>query len=125
MITRRDDPTLVEDGAWGAVRCATRTNGDREACEWLDGASTRVQAKFSTLFRRISATGKISNEQQFRHLRDGIWEFKRGGDRILCFQDGLCWWLTHHYGKSGNKCPKRQIERAMQIRAEHIEQRGT
>jgi phage-related protein len=125
MIVEQDDPTLVEIGAWGAVRYATRANGQMEAHDWLRDASERARAKFSTLFRKIAAVGKISNEEQFRHLRDGIWEFKRGGDRIFCFQDGLCWWLTHHYAKSGRRCPNREIERAIQIRAEDIERRRT
>ena len=124
MIVKKDDPTLAEASDWGAVRYATRSNGDMEARDWLSGASVRIQSKFSHLFRKIAATGKITNEEHFRMLRDGIWEFKRNGDRILCFRDGPCWWLTHHYAKGGKKCPPRQIDRAIQIRAEHIERKG-
>ena len=82
MIDKPVDPTLVEAGAWGAVRYATRSNDDMEARDWLWSADQRIQTKFSLLFRRLATTGRISNTDQFRLLRDGIWEFKRDGHRI-------------------------------------------
>ena len=111
---------FVARGGWGEVRYAARANGSMEAKDWLDGAGKRVQSKFDHLFRKISGAGKIANTEQFRSLSSGIWEFKRDGHRILCFQHGDCWWLTHHYAKSGPKCPRREIDRAIEIRGEHL-----
>jgi hypothetical protein len=116
------DPDLVKSGDWGQVRYARRRNGAREAKEWLENAETAVQAKFDHLFRVMAAKGKIFNKEHFRLLEDGIWEFKRDGDRILCFQSGRSWFLTHHYSKGGRaKCPPGEIKRAIEIRAEHLE----
>ena len=120
-----EQPDYVQSGAWGKVRHTRRANGHMESKEWLDAQNDGVKSKFDHLFRRIAATGKIFNETQFRPLADGIWEFKRDGDRLLCFQHGTCWRLTHHYPKGGSKkCPKRQIERAVKIRSEYLQSLG-
>jgi Phage derived protein Gp49-like (DUF891) len=118
-----DEPTdFVEGGDWGQVRHAKRANGRMESKEWLDAQDEGVQSKFDHLFRRIAAIGKIFNETQFRPLESGIWEFKRDGNRLLCFQHGNCWRLTHHYSKGGSKkCPKREIQRAITIRSECLQ----
>jgi hypothetical protein len=113
---------LVERGTWGAVRHAIRSDGTMEAKDWLDKvATTSERAKFDHLFRKIAATGQIRNLEHFRNLGNGIFEFKRDGNRILCFQQGRCWRLTHRYPKGGQKCPPSEIAHAMNIRAEFIE----
>lgn len=117
----KDEGLLLARGAKGTVEHAVRSNGDMEAKEWLDSAPLSIRVRFDHLFRKITATGRISNKEQFRKLRDQIWEFKRGGDRILCFSLGNRWLLTHHYQKGGQKCPPKQIERAERIMDEHIE----
>lgn len=60
-------------------------------------------------------TGKIWNERKFKHLTetDQIFEFKVEADRILCFFFvGRRLILTHGFRKSGDKTPKREIDRA-------------
>jgi len=109
---------FVEAGLWGEVRYARRSNGSLEAKEWIDAASVADVAKFSQLFRYISSEGQIRNKEQFRHLGDQIYEFKRNGNRIFCFQSEKCWFLTHHHKKSGLKCQRSEIDRAIQIRKE-------
>lgn len=112
---------LVERGTWGSVRYAIRASGAMEAKNFLESeADESVRAKFAHLFRALAAKGAIRNEQQFRKLRGEIWECKRDGHRILCFRDGNCWFLTHHYPKSKRKCPPSEIDRAESIRSEHI-----
>jgi Gp49-like protein DUF891 len=120
-----DDPALLDDfvekGDWGEVRHAQRLNGRMEAKEWLDNVATASEAaKFTPLFQKIANTGRIINTEHFRKLRDDIWEFKRDGNRILCFQHGRCWRLTHHYPKSKNKCPPAEIEKAIVIQSEFL-----
>lgn len=112
---------LVEKGEWGSIWYAQRQNGGMEAKQWLDAQGASVRAKFSHLFRAMAATGKIYNKEQFRFLEDGIYEFKRNGDRILAFQKGSNWYLTHHFKKSVKKCPPAQIARAIEIRGEFLE----
>lgn len=117
-----DPDDFIEKGDWGEVRYARRANGVMEAKQWLSQADLGVQAKFDQLFRRIASAGKISNKEHFRNLDDGIWEFKRDGDRILCFQDKRKWLLTHHYPKGGRaKCPPSEIQHAKDIRTEYFE----
>jgi hypothetical protein len=112
------DADFVENGSFGEIRHAIRTNGAMEAKAFLDVPDNA--RRFSPLFVRLCDGHQIHNEQQFRHLGNGIWELKRGQDRILRFQDGRCWRLTHHYPKKSQKCPPSQIDRASTIRDEHF-----
>src|SRR3954469_11908848 len=115
-VPPQPDDDLVVGGDWGQIRHAKRTNGRMEAKEWLVSATESQRSKFDHLFRKMAATGRISNDEHFKKLDGEIWEFKRDGDRILCFQQGRCWRLTHHYPKGGRKCPRSQIEYADNIR---------
>ena len=54
-----------------------------------------------------------------------IWEFKRHQVRIMCFQVGRRMVLTHGFRKKENRTPRRQIERAERIRAEHLRREGS
>jgi hypothetical protein len=65
--------------------------------------------------------GQIKNEQKFRHLEGKIWEFKSDQNRVLCFQDGNCWILTNGFQKKQDKTRRKEIKRANDIRAEHLE----
>lgn len=117
----KDDADLVAHGEWGDVRHAQRLNGCMEASEWLREQTNKVKASLDHLFRKMAAFGRIQNKQHFRDLRDGIYEFKRGPHRILCFQVQRCWRLTHYYNKGGqSKCPPRQIDHAIAIRTEFL-----
>ncbi|MBX9792528.1 MAG: type II toxin-antitoxin system RelE/ParE family toxin [Pirellulales bacterium] len=120
-VYREVDDDLVAQGVWGEVRHAIRASGEMEAKDWLDDANNAAfVAKFDHLFRKVRAGQRITNEQHFRHLSKHIWEFKRDANRLLCFQDGRCWRLTHHFPKKSRKCPPKQIERANRIRDEHL-----
>lgn len=120
MADSRSD-RLVVKGAWGTVEYAVRSDGNMPAKDWLTESSDEGASKFAHLFRKIAGSGKISNEQHFRKLRDDIWEFKRDSNRILCFQMGRRWLLTHHYLKQRDKCPPKEIDRAIRIKNEHIQ----
>lgn len=116
---------LIKAGVRFEVRHAIRTNGAMEAKAWFDDpANEAAVVKFDHLFRKVCAGERIFNQQQFRKLRDGIFEFKRDANRLLCFQEGRCWRITHHYPKGSNKCPEKQIERAIRIREEHRARQG-
>ena len=120
MTDSRSD-RLVVKGAWGTVEYAVRSSGKMLAKDWIDGEPEQVQSKFAHLFRKIAETGKISNTKQFRTLQNDIWEFKRDSNRILCFQMGNRWFLTHRYQKQRRKCPPREIEIAIAIKGEHVQ----
>lgn len=68
------------------------------------------------LFRRYADLGQIWNKQQFNHEGDGIYAFKPGNHRFVCFlreRDAI---VTHGYKKQGDKMPRREFARAIEIR---------
>ena len=109
---------ILERGARLSVEFAVRANGRMEAKEWLDSQPPPVLARFNVLFRRLVTEGRITNKTQFRYLDEQVWEFKRGGDRLVCCQLGSRYLLTHHFAKSGRKSVAEEIERAKQIASE-------
>ncbi len=82
----------------------------------------KEQDRLAALFQGMANSGVLS-ENKFKNLEasGGIWEFRSGAHRLLCFQDGRSWVLTHGFKKSGQKTPKAQIARAQTIRAEYVE----
>ena len=114
-----DDPAL-------SVEFYVTSNGAAPAEEWLEQLPLAVQQKFAALFARMGDTGKIWNERKFKHLTetDQIFEFKVDADRILCFFFvGRRLILTHGFRKSGDKTPKREIDRAEMYKQEFEERR--
>ena len=111
-------------GPCAAVAYARRTNGKRPAKEYIEDLVQEDQAKLAKRFIRIAATGRIQNEEQFRKLggKSGrIYEFKvYPGIRVLCFQQGKTWYLTHGFKKQTDKTPPREIQRAETIMGEHL-----
>lgn len=106
---------LVYGGAALSVEFYVTSNGQVPAQEWLELLPLVSQHKFAALFARMGDLGKIWNERKFKHLTgtDHIFEFKVEADRMLCFfMGGKRLILTHGFRKSGEKTPKREIERA-------------
>lgn len=106
---------LVYNGAVLRIEFYITPNGGAPAEEWLEQLPLGSQQKFAALFPRMGDTGKIWNEHKFKPLTETEqnFEFKVEADRILCFFFvGRRLILTHGFRKSGNKTPKREIERA-------------
>lgn len=119
--TDRSDRILAS-GPCGTVEYAVRLDGAQEARVWLESQPMNKQASFGVLFRRLVMEGRIHNTRQFRRLRDRVWEFKRGGDRLLCIQYKRQYLLTHRIPKAGGrgKCPPQEIDHAERIGNEHL-----
>ena len=122
VIDFSDDP-LVK-GPCAIVSYARRSSGVRPAKDFIEDLGMLSQAKLAKSFRKISNVGRINNKERFRKLggKSGkIYEFKiHPKVRVLCFQLGKTWLLTHgFYKETGNTHP-RQIERAESIMKEHI-----
>ncbi|MCK6542454.1 type II toxin-antitoxin system RelE/ParE family toxin [bacterium] len=81
---------------------------------------TSAQDTLDRLFRLLGQQGQITNNQQFKHLQDGIWEFKPKNYRVLCFfLDGnpkKCVATTHYFRKQSQKTPPKEIKKAKSIR---------
>ena len=113
---------LLADGPKRKVSCARRTNGSSESRDYLESIDDKAQVKFAALFQRMADAGVLS-ENKIKLLEDsgGIWEFKSGEHRSLCFRDGPVWVVTHGFRKRGQKTPMNQITRAQTIRSEYFE----
>ena len=119
VIDFSDDP-LVK-GPCAIVSYARRSNGIRPAKDFIEDLEMLDQAKLAKSFRKIANVGRINNKERFRKLRGKIWEFKTHPKaRVLCFQLGKTWFLTHGFNKETGNTPPRQIDRAESIMKEHI-----
>ena len=119
VIDFSDDP-LVK-GPCAIVSYARRSSGVRPAKDFIEDLGMLDQAKLTKSFHHIAHVGRINNIGRFRKLRGKIYEFKiHPKVRILCFQLGKTWLLTHGFNKETGNTPPRQIERAESIMKEHI-----
>ena len=120
VIDFRDD--LLVKGPCAIVAYACRKNGKRPAKDFIDNLEKSDQAKLAKSFRYI-ANGISHNIERFRKLggKSGkIYEFKIYPKvRVLCFQLGKTWLLTHGFNKETGDTPPRQIRRAEDIMNEH------
>ncbi|MCJ7777482.1 MAG: type II toxin-antitoxin system RelE/ParE family toxin, partial [Sedimentisphaerales bacterium] len=107
VIDHRDDP-LVK-GPCAAIAYARRTNGKRPALGYIENLEKEDWAKLAKLFTKMVEVGSIRNPERFRKLggRSGkIYEFKiHPKVRVLCFQYGKTWFLTHGFDKETDKTP--------------------
>ena len=112
---------LIVKGIVFSVEALVADQGSAPAEEFLESLSEKDQAKLAALFQRLADTGRIWNEQKFKHLEgtDGIFEFKSDDNRVLCFFFfGKRVILTHGFKKKQPKTPKGEIERALKLKTE-------
>ncbi|MBW2085377.1 MAG: type II toxin-antitoxin system RelE/ParE family toxin, partial [Deltaproteobacteria bacterium] len=102
-------------------------NGTYPAKEYLENLEPRVKAKFEALISTMAEVGSIWNEEKFRFLEEGFFEFKhtRPHHRIIGYftkkaQGRIV--LTHGYQKQTNKIPRAEIKRAKYIKDEYEKQ---
>jgi phage-related protein len=81
--------------------------------------------KLAALLTETAEKGPLHNDTKFKDLpgSDELYEFKTtGGLRLFCFwDDGSLIICTHGYIKGSQKTPKREIERAEQMRKAYLE----
>lgn len=119
VVDFRED--VLRRGPCAIVAYARRLSGNRPAKDYIENLQQSDQAKLARSFKQLADTGMISNKERFRKLRGKIWEFKTHPKvRLLCFQSSKTWLLTHGFNKETGDTPSRQIERAEDIRGEHI-----
>jgi hypothetical protein len=120
-MARMPDDNLVLARQWGSIRYAIRLNGKMPAKEFIGSLDDEPRIDLEVLFEWMAEHGQIRNIQKFRHLQVKIFEFKSDQNRVLCFQDGRTWFLTNGFIKKQGKTPQKEIKRANDIRAEHLE----
>jgi phage-related protein len=122
LISRMSGPTkLVARGNVFTIEAFVSEQGGPLALKFLDSLPEKEQVQLAALFQRLAETGKIWNEQKFKHLEgtDSIFEFKANENRVLCFFFvGKRVILTHGFKKKQAKTPKGEIERAENLKKE-------
>jgi hypothetical protein len=123
---------LIRRGERLAIRAiaGAADEGGRDRCATLaffqEHARLRLKEllKLSALLTRVANEGPPNDENKFKDLKgeDGLCEFKTsGGLRLLCFWDeGSLIVTTHGYLKDKQKAPKRELERAQQLRRDYF-----
>ena len=80
------------------------------------------------LLKRVADNGPPPNEELFRRLHGpgrGLCEFKRWGHRLIGFQVGDRFILTHGFPKKGYETPPEEISRAQSLKARYLEEMGS
>lgn len=115
------DRPIVAKGYERIIACAVQRNRGcpaRDFLEDLEKSDLATLRKFAVTFQHMADAGVIGNKQRFRKVQGIIWEFKYGQYRIVCYQDGRVWVLTHGFIKKCNKCPTKELKRANRIAQE-------
>lgn len=92
--------------------------GTCQAADYLLSLEAAAQDKANALLDRVARYGNYRNEQKFRGLGDGIWEFKSGQVRLLCFQVTGGYVVTHAVDKPKSRALQREKRKAMRLRDE-------
>ena len=109
---------VVHRGARCSVVCAVLEHGKSPAAEFWEHLDNKTRSQFDVLFDLMGSTGRIFNQQHFRHEEGEVWCFKRFQCRLACFRDGSSWVLTHGFVKKQSKWPRSELERANRIMRE-------
>lgn len=117
-----DAERVVASGEHGKIEFAVKPTGRMcEAWEWRQALPEKKWHQFEALFERLVENGVIHNETQFKMLSEDVFEFKRGGVRLLCLRTEGRYLLTNTLKKSGRKNISEDIERAKTIGKGHLE----
>ena len=119
-----DDQWLVANGTWGSIRYAVRENGKALAKEFIDALDDPQKRKLSALFEKMANFGIIRNRTKFKKVSGDIFEFKRHQIRIGCFRVERTWYLTHGFFKKTDRWLSSELQRANDIRSEHLAKHG-
>lgn len=114
-------PTSLAEGRfpiWAAV-----SSGGRElGVEFLESLPEKERKRMLRVFEKLAAGHRLSKED-FRKIRDEIWEAKDYQRRMLLFSTASGWCVTHgFFKKTSAATPEREILRAERIRTEHLSQ---
>lgn len=121
MRSEADRPdTVVVRGPARTIEYAVRSDGSMPAKEFIEGLGDSNQRKLATLFKRMADHGTVPNSQQFKKVRDRVFEFKKHQMRVFCFREGDSWLLTNGYKKKKDRLNPAEVDRAERIMTEHL-----
>ncbi len=95
--------------------------GRSQSLEYFEQSSESQQDKLIALFKFIGIMGKIWDITKFRNEGDGIYTFKTGQDRYLCFffKHGKII-ITNAYTKKAQKMPPKEKQKALIAQQDYI-----
>lgn len=117
-----DDHPLAVQGSWGEVRFFVSSNGGSVGREYFNGLSEVERRRFDLQFRKIATIGRLFNEDHYKKIEgiDAIYEFKTRNHRMMTMQWRRTWFLLNGFPKQSRKTPRREIERARNLKNEVI-----
>ncbi|SRR5260221_10866857 len=96
-------------------------SGKSEVFAYFESLPINRQEKLSYLLTVMGDSGKIFNEEKFRHEGDKIYVFKPSPDRFFCFFfDGAKIIVTNAYEKKSAKMPPKEKEKALKAKENYI-----
>lgn len=105
-----------------------KDEGARDSCptlKFFQEAKNKCPDSWADLLATLNETaanGLPENDSKFKHLTDGICEFKSWGLRLLCFKDdGAIIVCTHGFYKKRQATPAKEISRAQTMRRAYLE----
>ncbi len=90
------------------------------AKEFIATLLPQERVSLVALLNHMAQEGRIWNRKQFKKVRGKIFEFKKGQVRLFAFQVGRTWFLTNGYKKKKDPLDPKEIDRAEDIREEHL-----
>ena len=95
--------------------------GYSQALEYFEELPESQQDKILALFQFMATMGKIWDTTKFRNEGGGIYAFKAGQDRYLCFffkQGKII--VTNAYTKKSQKMPPKEKRRALAAYKDYV-----
>ncbi len=88
---------------------------------YFESLSIDRQKKLVHLLKLLGDSGKIFNQEKFRHEGDQIYVFKSSPDRFFCFFfDGAKVIITNAYEKKSTKMPPKEKNKALKTKENYI-----
>ncbi|MGZ5446041.1 MAG: type II toxin-antitoxin system RelE/ParE family toxin [Thermoanaerobaculia bacterium] len=98
-------------------------------CQVTDFVSTlnvRTRNRLFAIIKKTAEEGKYEEEEIYRHIGEGIWEFKAQTARVYSFSDGArCIVLTHAGYKPNKNMVKPERDKAIGIREQYDQWKRT
>lgn len=114
---------LIYSGEKYAVFFHAQTMGSSEVNEYYENCDDVTRASLLFLIKRIAEIGHIYDETRFRieDSKNKIYCFKPKKERFFCFFfSGKKIIITCAYTKKKNKLDRRELKKAIQIKAEYF-----
>lgn len=90
--------------------------GKMPALDFFESLTVADQAKVLALLRRFADTGRIINQQQFKKIESGLFEFKKFQIRLLGdYRPGQRFILALGLKKKKNRLNRTDLEKASNI----------